>query len=50
MYVCMYVCRLQREREAEAAEGAAQLLEEYDASNFAWASRVLITSRAVASR
>ena len=29
----------------EAAEGAAQLLEEYDASNFAWASHVLITSR-----
>ena len=38
--------RLQREREVEAAEGAAQLLEEYDASNFAWASHVLITSRA----
>jgi len=34
--------KLMRARETEAAASAAQLLEEYDASNFAWASHVLI--------
>ena len=36
---------LQRAREAEAAAGAARLLEEYDESNFTWARLVLAYAR-----